>query len=1730
MNGRVRCTVFPHTQFVLTMLAVPLTMVVGCGGASGGSTPPPATTYTIGGTVSGLTGTGLVLQNNGGNNLAVSASGSFTFSTAVTSGTAYNVTVLTQPAAQNCTVTNGSGTASANVTNVQVTCSTLPPTTYAIGGTISGLTGTGLVLQNNGGNNLAVSASGSFTFSAAVASGSTYSVTVLTQPTGQNCTVTNGSGSASANVTNVQVACSNLPPTTFTIGGTISGLTGTGLVLQNNGGNNLAASASGSFTFSAAVTSGVAYSVTVLTQPAGQSCTVTGGSGTASTNVTNVQVTCSTTTYTIGGTISGLTASSLVLADGSQTVSPVSGATSFAFPTAVASGSSYAVTVKTQPSGETCMVTNGSGTASANVTNIQVTCTTTTYTIGGTAAGLTGTGLVLFNGSNGDRLPVSSNGSFTFGVTEPGGSSYNVTVLMQPTGQNCTVTNGSGTVSANVTNIQVTCTTNTYTIGGTVSGLTGTGLVLQDNGGNNLVVSASGSFTFSTAVTSGAAYNVAVLTQPAGQSCTVTNGNGTASANVANVQVTCSIAYTIGGTVSGLIGTGLVLQDNGGNNLAVSASGSFTFSNSVAIGSTYSVTVLTQPSSPLQSCTVANGSGTANARISNVQVTCSTTTYTIGGTVSGLTGTGLVLQNNGGNNLAVSASGSFTFSAAVASGTIYSVTVLTQPIGQSCTVTNGSGTASANVTNVQVSCVGEWTWMGGSNTVGIERAQSGVYGTLGTAASTNTPGGRESSMTWSDASGNLWLFGGTGYNSTGITWTSAYPTFNDLWKFDPKLGTYGEWTWMGGSDIATQPGVYGTQGTAASTNIPGARSSAVTWSDASGNLWLYGGICGNCIDAGEVLSDLWKFSPALGTYGEWTWMGGSSTVNRPAVYGTQGTADPSYTPGSLSGAVSWSDASGNLWLFGGGLWKFDPKLGTYGEWARMGGSSTGVYGTLGTAASTNIPGARSSAVSWSDASGNLWLFGGYGLDSTGAGGYLNDLWKFDPSSGTYGEWTWMGGSDVANQSGAYGPLGTAASTNIPRAREWAVSWSDASGNLWLFGGNGYDSTGANGLEYLNDLWKFDPSLGTYGEWALMGGSDVANQSGVYGRLGTAASTNIPGARISAVSWSDALGNLWLFGGNGLDSAGVNGWLNDLWEYQSNLPSTTYTIGGTVSGLTGTGLVLQDNGDNNLAVGASGSFTFSAAVASGTTYSVTVLTQPTGQSCTVTNGSGTASANVTNVQVTCSTTTYTIGGTVAGLTGTGLVLQDNGGYYGWPVNANGAFTLDSVSGGVSYNVTVLTQPTGQICTVTNGSGTANANVTNVQVSCGNSYSIGGTVSGLTGTGMVLQDNGGNSLQVSANGSFTFSTAVASGAPYIVTVSSQPAYQNCTVTNGTGTASANVTNVQVACSNITYTIGGGVSGLTGTGLILQNNGANNLAISANGAFTFSKGVAVGSTYSVTVLTEPTGQNCTVTNGSGPAIGNVLNVQVACVNVNYTIGGTVSGLTGTGLVLQDNSGNNLALSASGTFAFSNSIPGGSTYSVTVLTQPTGQNCTVINGSGTAAANVTNVQVACSTAYYTVGGTVSGLTGTGLVLLNNGNLHLPVSANGTFTFNGQYVTGTQYSVTVLTQPIGQSCTVTNGSGTASANVTNVQVTCSTAYYTVGGTVSGLTGTTGNGVILQDGDGNGTEVLANGAFTFFANYAYGETYNVTVSSQPTGQICTVNNGSGTVSANVTNVLVTCTP
>ncbi len=507
---------------------------------------------------------------------------------------------------------------------------------------------------------------------------------------------------------------------------------------------------------------------------------------------------------------------------------------------------------------------------------------------------------------------------------------------------------------------------------------------------------------------------------------------------------------------------------------------------------------------------------------------------------------------------------------------------------------------------------GEWTWVGGNSTFGSDYtpdgsnfnvyARPGVYGSQGQFASGNLPGGRFDSIYWTDKSGNEWVFSGFGDDADG---NQGFP--NDLWEYSASKG---QWAWMGGSTTiqGTDYGHNGvcpsTAGAFNSTSMPGSRYSGVSWTDASGNLWLFGGFGYDAGSSYGYLNDMWEFDPTLGTYGEWTWLGGSCTVpsanggtagDYPAQPGATGTK---YIPGSRINAVSWIDKSGNLWLFGGlgfdssgtmgwlnDLWKFDPSTK---EWTWMGGGSTigsscsplhttyptqvfcgepGSYGTRGEFAEANFPGARANAVGLTDSHGNFWLFGGNGYFADNEQTFLNDLWEFNPDTN---EWAWISGNskvsaDGAPNPGVYGTEGAPAVGNYPGGRIDAYGWTDAYGNIWIFGGQGDVTATSDGFP--NDLWVYHPPTG---EWTWMNGLDtLANGDctsgvgacgvpGVYpASTGDTAQTNEPGGRHASVNWTDADGNLWLLEGAGFDSSTTNyGLLNDLWEYHTPTPAAT----------------------------------------------------------------------------------------------------------------------------------------------------------------------------------------------------------------------------------------------------------------------------------------------------------------------------------------------------------------------------------------------------------------------------------------------------------------------------------------------------------------------------------------------------------------------------------------------
>ncbi len=250
------------------------------------------------------------------------------------------------------------------------------------------------------------------------------------------------------------------------------------------------------------------------------------------------------------------------------------------------------------------------------------------------------------------------------------------------------------------------------------------------------------------------------------------------------------------------------------------------------------------------------------------------------------------------------------------------------------------------------------------------------------------------------------------------------------------------------------------------------------------------------------------------------------------------------------------------------------------------------------------------------------------------------------------------------------------------------------------------------------------------------------------------------------------------------------------------PTPTYSIGGSVTGLSGS-LVLQNNAGNDLNLSTDGSFEFSEELDAGSSYAVTIVSSPSGQTCTLSGASGTSlAADVANVSVSCVNKTYSISGSLSGLSGT-VVLQNNAGD-DLNLNSNGAFSFPvEVLHDAPYAVTVLTQPSGMNCVVSSGSGAATtADVTDVSVSCSAlSYPLTATVSGSSGA-VVLQNNGGDDLSFPTAGTRSFSAQMSHGSAYTISVSSPPAGQVCTISNGTSAGiTAAVTNIAVSCTNVT-----------------------------------------------------------------------------------------------------------------------------------------------------------------------------------------------------------------------------------------------------------------------------------------------------------------------------------------
>jgi hypothetical protein len=166
----------------------------------------------------------------------------------------------------------------------------------------------------------------------------------------------------------------------------------------------------------------------------------------------------------------------------------------------------------------------------------------------------------------------------------------------------------------------------------------------------------------------------------------------------------------IGGSAVGVTKTGLVLTNNGGDDLAVNASGTFFFANRVETDAGYNVEVKAVPSNveKKEDCVVTKGSGKAVFNITDILVSCKIRTHALGGNIIGLAGaSGLVLVNGADRKeIAPAGTDPQTFAMTpVSEDLAYGISILKQPDGRTCTVENPSGTMlAADINNVVVRC------------------------------------------------------------------------------------------------------------------------------------------------------------------------------------------------------------------------------------------------------------------------------------------------------------------------------------------------------------------------------------------------------------------------------------------------------------------------------------------------------------------------------------------------------------------------------------------------------------------------------------------------------------------------------------------------------------------------------------------------------------------------------------------------------------------------------------------------------------------------------------------------------------------------------------------------------------------------------------------------------------------------------------------------------------------
>jgi len=795
-----------------------------------------------------------------------------------------------------------------------------------------------------------------------------------------------------------------------------------------------------------------------------------------------------------------------------------------------------------------------------------------------------------------------------------------------------------------------------------------------------------------------------------------------------------------------------------------------------------------------------------------------------------------------------------------------------------------------------------WTWMSGTQLLN----QAGTYGTKGVPAAANKPGGRsETDAMWADAAGNIWMFGGIGFLGT----------FNDLWKFNPATN---QWTWMSGSNVINQPGVYGTQGVPAPANVPGARFVYSSWKDLSGNFWIFGGYDGSSI----YFDDLWKYDPGTN---QWTWMKGTNGAgNISGTYGTKCVdASANNPPAVYENRARWEDDCGNFWEWGGfdanggvkarnDLWKYTHATG---NWTWVSGANTagqpGVYGAKGVSAPTNIPGARLGNLPFRRPNTNeFWFLGGGLLPNE-----FNDMWRYVP--------------DKPTASFTFTPNNGCAPATVAFTNTSTPGCNEIKSQAWNFGDPG---SGANNTSTLTNPSHIFNTPGTYTVQVVVtnctGSKDSITQTVTVitcGFTATATPTNIScngqctgSAAAAATGGSPAYTYLW------------------------NNGQTTQTATGLCTG----------------------TFTVTVTDASSSTTTTTVaITQPAAITATISSTPASCGMNNGSAAVTAGggTPGYTYAWSPSGGSTSAATGLAAGSYTASVTDANGCTQTQTVTITQSTVMAISTAAIPDTCNQSVGTATATVssggtspftyqwnNGQTTQSASGLSpgnYTVTVTdVSGCTGTStVVITSTGGPAVVLSSQTNVLCNGGTNGSAAITASGGTSPYTYNWSPSGGTN---ASASNLSAGTYTVIITDAGGCSSIqtvaitqpvaiTATATSLPVCGSNNGSATASaggGTIPYTYLWSNGGTQSQ--ISNLTSQNysVTITDASGCTQTTTVNV---IVNPNPTA------TAASNVTITQGQSTTLIASGGGNYSWSN---GGTTAAVVVAPAATAFYCVIV------------------------------------------------------------------------------------------------------------------------------------------------------------------------------------------